>query len=433
VAVISISGIRGVLNESLSLEEVMKYSGNFVRSVEADRCLLARDTRPSGEILKRAVLASLTAEGVRVLDYGVASTPAIFRESRRLEKPGLMISASHNEPEWNGLKFVLNGRGIYEEELAKVVNGSTTNYKFTEGKIFKKENSSYEQDLVGRFGESSYSGVKVAMDFGGGAALVHAPKVMKKLGCEFKTLNDSPGVFNRTIDPTVDELKLLSKVVKNESADVGFAFDCDGDRLVMVDNEGRKRSSDFLITLAIRQIASETPNPRVVASVDTTQMVEELLSARKGEVVRAKVGEANVVRMMMEKGIPIGVEGSSGGLIDGGFNYCRDSLVAAITVMRALRNKGPKVYREIREYSQTRLKIGMPRRKAVAAIKSLTKRNANAEVTDGVKIRLSARSWVLVRTSGTEEVVRVSAEASSEKESNELAQSYAKKVMELSK
>ena len=150
----------------------------------------------------------------------------------------------------------------------------------------------YDDDLLDRFGERSADGVKVALDLGGGAAIVHAPSILARLGCEVTSLNDTPGVFNRTIDPVSDPLTLLQKVVNRKECDIGLAFDCDGDRLVILDSEGRKRSGDFMLALAFAQILPTLKAKKVVVSVDTTQAVDELVEGFGGKVSRSKVGEA---------------------------------------------------------------------------------------------------------------------------------------------
>ncbi len=372
--------------------------------------------------------------GGRVIDYGPMSTPALFRESLKQGAPAIMITASHNEPEWNGLKFIFDGRGISREELSKVVTDSGTQADATfAGTIARNKRPSYDTDLIERFGVGSLDRMRVGLDLGGGAALFHAPRILRTLGCDVVTLNDTPGLFSRTIDPVADALVLLREVVKKKRCDIGLAFDCDGDRLVVIDNEGKKRSGDFMLTLALNARLPSSGDKKVVVSVDTTQAVEELVKSVGGQVYRSGVGEANVVQTMMEKGAQLGGEGSSGGLIDGSFNHCRDSMLAALTIIRDLKMKGPRIFRDVKDYHQTRLALPMSKARADRVIKMMQKTHRNAESIDGVKVRLSAKSWVLIRPSGTEDVLRVSAEALTSKESLRIAKSFHKRVKELSR
>jgi phosphomannomutase len=432
--IVSVSGIRGIFNQDLLLTDVVRFSGNFASLTQSKTFLMARDTRRTGDMISKTVASALLAAGARVVDFGIVSTPALFRESRKQKVPALMITASHNEPEWNGLKFIVNGRGVDLDQLTSVVMDSKTTGQATlGGRISRHRRQSYDDDLIQKFGEGSFGGVKVALDPGGGAALVHAPGILRALGCKVTTINDTPGVFDRTIDPVADDLSLLQRVVKADRCDIGLAFDCDGDRLVIIDSEGKKRSGDFMLTMALDEILRTTTDRSVVVSVDTTQAVDELVRSVKGKVYRSKVGEANVVQTMLDTGAQFGGEGSSGGLIDGSFNFCRDSMLAALTIIRSIKTNGIKAFRETKNYSQTRLALPLIRARAVRAIKEIQKTQRNVETIDGVKVRLSPKSWVLIRPSGTEDVVRVSAEAPTAKESKRIAENFLRKLKELSR
>jgi phosphomannomutase len=433
LTVSSTSGIRGIFNSDLLPESLSEYSRNFANLLQADELLLGRDTRSTGQIAARTVTSAVLGTGADVVDYGIISTPAIFRESRRTERPAIIVTASHNEPEWNGLKFVVNGRGINQPELDKVLRKGGGRREGTgsppsPGSPRRADGFTYNDELVRMVGEGSARGVKVVLDLNGGAAIGHAPSVLRALGCEVHTIGDARGMFTRTIDPTVDPLEVLCYTIRRRGADVGFAFDCDGDRLVVVDNQGRKRSGDFMLTLALKE-AFQTLNQRdVVISVDTTQAVDEVVREAGGRVFRAKVGEANVMELMAEKGVRMGGEGSSGGLIDSSFNNCRDSLIAAALIVDALKKRGKRAYSQVRSYHQARARMDMPRKKALEAMKKLLREHPEADTLDGIKLRLSNTSWVLIRASNTEDGVRVSAEASSMKEAERIAQSYVAKV-----
>jgi phosphomannomutase len=429
LTVTSTSGIRGVFNSDLLPEELAEYSRNFVRMLGADELFLARDTRATGPIASRVVTSAVLGTGADLVDYGIISTPAIFRESRRNERPAIIVTASHNEPEWNGLKFVVNGRGINQAELDQILRkGAKKEGAPSPGRLMRSEGFSYNKELVEMAGEGSAQGVKVVIDLNGGAAVGHAPEILRRLGCAVSTIGDTRGIFVRTIDPTNDPLDMLCKTVKSEAADVGFAFDCDGDRLVLVDSEGKKRTGDYMLTLAIKEALQNIERKDVVVSVDTTQAIDEVVKESGGQVFRAKVGEANVVGLMAEKGVRLGGEGSSGGVIDASFNNCRDSMLAASLIVGALKRKGVKVYDQVRTYHQARETMDMPRKKALEAVKKLKKEYPDADAQDGLKIKTSGSSWVLIRVSNTEDGVRVSAEAPNMKEAEQLAHSYLLKV-----
>jgi len=430
----SLSGIRGVLNADLTLGDVGRFAGNFARAVGSKQVLLARDTRATGPAISRAVAAAVMSKGSGVLDYGVISTPALFRESRVNGMPAIMVTASHNEPEFNGLKFVVEGRGISKQVLDAVLAPSVGPAgNFEAGRIKRALRPTYAEDLIARFGRRSCEGTKVALDLGGGAAISHAPKILRSLGCEVSSVNDAPGIFSRRVDPVADDLVILRKLVKEKDCDIGLGFDCDGDRLVIVDAAGRKRSGDFMLTFAISELLEETGEMKVVVSLDTTKAIDDVVKKTGGNVFRSKVGEANVVGVMGEMGARLGGEGSSGGLIDGGFNYCRDSMLAAIVIIRALGKKGRKAYDSVPTYHQERTTVSIPKSRAQRAFNAMASKYRDADTTDGVKVMLPGGSWVLMRASGTEDIVRVSAEAKSAREAFKNAKIFASKLVELSR
>src|SRR5271170_6021545 len=192
MTVTSTSGIRGVFNSDLLPEDMAEYARRFVQLQGAGEVLLARDTRSTGPIASRVVTSAILAKGADVMDYGVISTPAIFRESRLKGRPAIIVTASHNEPEWNGLKFVIDGRGINQEEFDEVMKKSAKKEGASSpGRLMGSEGFSYNDDLVEMAGEGSAQGVKVVLDLNGGAAIGHAPEVLRRLGCLVSTIGDT--------------------------------------------------------------------------------------------------------------------------------------------------------------------------------------------------------------------------------------------------
>jgi phosphomannomutase len=433
MTVATISGIRGIFNRDLLPADIVAYARNFSSLTASPEVLIGRDTRSTGELIERLAKGALASTGMGVIDYGVISTPALFRESRLKQRAAMMISASHNEPEWNGIKFVLDGRGVVQAEFDQILKPRRRGVqKAWSGLVRPGPKPSYVSELIGMAGKGSGDGVKVAVDLNGGAAIAHTPAILKALGCDQTVLGGTAGVFSRNVDPTNDDLQLLTGTVREKGCDVGFAFDCDGDRLVLVDSGGRKRTGDYMLTLAIKEILPGLQNRSVVVSADTTQAIDDVVSELGGKTYRSKVGEANVISKMMEEHIGIGGEGSSGGLVDGSFNFCRDSMLAAITIVKAIKKKGPKVLDQAPSYHQVRLKSALERKKALAAIKKLQKENPGADMLDGIKVNVSRRSWVLIRASGTEDIIRVSAESASVEEAQQLADSYLERLKRLS-
>ena len=279
MTVATISGIRGIFNRDLLPADIIAYSRSFSSIAASKEILVGRDTRNTSELIERLVKGALLETGKGVVDYGVISTPALFRESRTRERAAMMVTASHNEPEWNGLKFVLNGRGVVQAEFDRILKPRRSVSQSGAGAAERAgPKPSYGRELVATVGEGSCDGVKVAVDLNGGAAVAHAPAIFRALGCDLTVLGGTPGVFGRTIDPTSDDLELLTKTVRERGCDVGFAFDCDGDRLVLVDSGGRKRTGDYMLTLAIKEMLPGLRDRSVVVSADTTQAVDEVVS-----------------------------------------------------------------------------------------------------------------------------------------------------------
>jgi phosphomannomutase len=425
---VSISGIRGIYGNDLNLHEVIKFSRLFASCLIRPRgkCVLARDTRHSGKIILQAVSASLMEQGIDVYDLDVAPTPMVFRETRKYGA-GVVVTASHNPLEWNGLKFVVDGRGIYENELDLMLKGTTS----TSDKYGKSYNivSKYLNEIVDFVVQTGTSrAVTLGFDLGGGATCNYVEALFKKLGHKFHCVNDVPGISSRGPDPTIDALNELRTLVQENELDFGFAFDLDGDRLVVVNNRGEKLNPDSTLLLCIAS-ALKLGMKKFVTSIDTSVSVEKLIKSHHGRSECSKVGEANVVKRMLELDADAGGEGSSAGFILPRFNMCRDGLLAAATVSSLDRSTINECLRLASEYVQIRSKICV---NSTIHLKLLDKlldqfgSEASQILTiDGVKAIFDEDSWVLVRPSNTEDAIRISVES---KANN--AQSLYKKTME---
>ncbi len=413
---ISISGIRGIYGNDLNLHEVIKFSRLFASCLikPKGRCVLARDTRQSGKIILQAVSASLMEQGIEVYDLGVAPTPIVFRETREYGA-GLVVTASHNPLEWNGLKFVLDGRGIYENELDLMLRGTTCTPD-TFGKSYDIESDYNNEifDLIVQKETKANKAITLGFDLGGGATCNYVEGLFKKLGHKFRCVNDVPGIFSRGPDPTVDALYELRTLVRENKLDFGFAFDLDGDRLVVVDNGGEKLNPDSTLLLCVAS-ALKMGMKKFVTSIDTSVSVEKLIKCHHGNSEYSKVGEANVVKRMLELEADAGGEGSSAGFILPRFNLCRDGLLAAATVSSLDRATINECLRLASEYVQIRSKIPV---NSTVHLKLLDKlldlfRSESSQIStiDGVKAIFDEDSWVLVRSSNTEDAIRISVES----------------------
>ncbi|MCP8315235.1 MAG: hypothetical protein H3Z51_00010 [archaeon] len=430
MTILSVSGFRGIVGYDLNPVELVNISrlfGNFIRN---GSCAIGRDTRNSSIMVSHAVMDGLIEANCDILDFGILSTPALFREvARRRLEGGLMITASHNPPEWNGLKFIVKGgRGIFEEELSSLLSPNLTPLSSKIGS-YSEVYSIYPEELVDYIGKDSCSGLKVLLDPGGGVGSLFAPKLFKELGCKDSTLNDSPGIFSRTIDPIEDELKGLSESIVADGFDVGFAYDCDADRVAIVDEKGRKLPADFTLMLCLNYLMKKRRLRNVVVSVDTSMGLEKMVNDLGGKVFYAKVGEANVVMEMMKRGCKLGGEGSSGGLILADFVLCRDGVLASALISKMIKQEGQLsgLIKDLPYYHQIRKKVPCNKDDAKRLLSILIQEQPNVDTTDGIKFK-QEDSWILIRPSRTEEVLRLSVEAKSKDRAEEIMNNYLKRI-----
>ena len=206
----TISGIRGVFGKDLGLKDVIEFTNNFSSLIKSQKCVVGRDTRPSGKMIQETISSVLMKNGINVFDLGMVPTPVIFREARKYGA-GIVISSSHNPIEWNGMKFILDGKGINEKELPQIINHQE-GFKSRIGKI-KKIKSTYIEDAIRIIGKIENS-PKIIVDNGGGAAKDFAVDLLKNIGCDIEIINEKLLGCSRGPDPTSDELIELSNISK---------------------------------------------------------------------------------------------------------------------------------------------------------------------------------------------------------------------------
>ncbi|MDH3610821.1 MAG: phosphomannomutase [Nitrosopumilus sp.] len=404
----TISGIRGIFGDDFTLREVLEFCNNFSSLIKSGKCVIGKDTRPSGDMIIETANAALRQNGIDVFDLGTAPTPVVFHESRKYGA-GIVITSSHNPIQWNGLKFIIDGRGINERELPQILEkqGLQTSPIGTEEKIA----SSYLEDAKKIIGNLEGT-PKIAVDIGGGAAKEFAPNLLRELGCNVDVINPDLQGSTRGPDPTTDELVDLVKA--STTRDIGFAFDLDGDRLVVVRN-GEKQTPDVTLGLGVAK-SLDLGYKKFVLSIDTSVSIEKFIKEHGGTVQRSKVGEANVIDLMIKSNAQAGGEGSSAGFILPEFNYCREGILASGLIVSMLNDsKFNEVLDFMENYIQIRDKTNVD---AVLQDKVMEKvagklNSKYSEVIplDGIKGIIDEDSWVLIRRSNTEDIIRISAES----------------------
>jgi len=407
---ISVSGIRGVFGKDLTLLDILKFSKNFSVLINSKKCVIARDTRPSGQMIAETVKAGLMQSGIDVYDLGIAPTPVAFRESRKYGA-GIIVTSSHNPIEWNGLKMIIDGKGVNEKQLDMVMNEQNP----PKSKIGEEHEieSAYVDDaskIIGKISDIP----KVVVDIGGGAAKGFPSQLLEKVGCDVVTINSELEKSSRGPDPTVDTLEELVTNTKNR--DIGFAFDLDGDRLVIVIN-GEKKDPDVTLGMGVVK-ALELGCKNFVLSQDTSISVEKYIKQNGGTVFRSKVGEANVTEKMIETKSQVGGEGSSGGFILSDFNYCRDGILASGLIASIIKkDEFTDALNFMEKYHIIRDKVEYDSEHHDDILKVLhgkmKEKFGSVETLDGIKAIVDEDSWALVRKSNTENSIRVSAESNS--------------------
>ena len=423
----TISGIRGIFGKDLNLKDIIEFSSNFSSLIKSQKCVIGRDTRPSGKIIQETVSAVLMKNGIDVFDLGMVPTPVIFREARKYGA-GIVISSSHNPIEWNGMKFILDGRGINEKELPQIINHQEI-LKSKIGKI-KKIKSTYIEDarkIIGNIENTP----KIIIDNGGGAAKDFAVDLLKNIGCDVEVINQELLGCSRGPDPTSDELIELSKISNNKQ--IGFAFDLDGDRLVVVRN-GEKQTPDVTLGLGIAK-SLELGYKKFVFSIDTSVSIEKFIKEKGGTVVRSKVGEANVIEEMIKNDSQAGGEGSSAGFILPEFNYCREGILTSGLISSMLENsKFSEILNYMEGYFLIREKVEVDinyHDKIIENIKnSLTKKYSEVDTRDGIKAIIDENTWILIRKSTTEDIIRISGESNDKEKCKMIINNTIKMVKE---
>jgi len=415
----SISGIRGIIGDDLTLKDILKFCNNFSALIKTKKCVIGNDTRPSANMLKQTAIASLLQNGIDVFNLDMSPTPVVFRETRNYGG-GLMITASHNPIEWNGVKFIVDGRIINDEELELVLNDQS----LPKSKIGNETKivTNYVDEAVKLIGSINNS-PKVVVDIGGGAAKLIAPAVLRKIGCKTQIINEEITSSTRGPDPTSDPLSDLTAISKKN--DIGFAFDLDGDRLILV-KDGKKQSPDLTLGLGIAK-AIELGYKKFVLSLDTSVSVEKLIKENRCQVQRSKVGEANVIDLILKSKAQAGGEGSSGGFILPEFNYCRDGILTSGLIASMIGSKTfDYVLTLMKKSHMLRDKLEVDSEFHNKIIELLHDRMesefSEISIQDGIKGKIDDDSWVLVRKSNTEDIIRISAEADSSEKCKKILQ-----------
>src|SRR3954468_4368823 len=435
--VIVVSGMRGTIGGTLTPAVVSRMAAAFAAFLHESskpvngthfRVVIGRDGRPSGYWVRDAAGAALLASGVEVVDLDVVTTPGVAMMGKHTASDaGVVITASHNPIEWNGLKFLSRDqralppadanrvKALYESETTRFVRVETLvpPSRNTETHALHVKRVLDYVDVLG----VSTKRYKIVLDSVNGSGSIPGATLLSKLGCQLVHLNDKPnGQFPHEPEPIAKNLTALCDEVKRQRASVGFAQDPDADRLAIVDENGVFIGEEYSLALAARYVLAKKRGSTVVANLSTSRMIDDLAAQFDGKVARSPVGEANVIQQMLAVGSVIGGEGN-GGVIDPRIVPGRDSLVAMAYVLQLMAATGKSISQlvaELPRYEIVKHKFECRREDAERAVEAVKKAFAHEKVDtqDGIRIDWSAdRTWVHARPSNTEPIMRIIAEA----------------------
>lgn len=445
--VVSVSGFRGRVGDPLTPELVCLLATAFGAFVKRSRdpsndlpvdILLGRDTRTSGPVLSRAVSAGLVSVGCNVVDLGIVSTPTLMLAVENSDAlGGIAVTASHNPAEWNALKLAApEGTFLDAETMSKFLEFALSEDPPRSpsdelGAVTTDDRASARHlEAVLELPQLNLPALrarafKVALDCVRGAGATIMPQLLEALGCEVVGINmEMDGLFPRDPEPTAENLTELADFVRREGADIGLAVDPDVDRLSLVNENGAPIGEDLTLALASAVVLRRTPGI-VVTNLSTSAIVEDVARAHASELVRSPVGEINVARRMQLEGAVVGGEGN-GGVILPNLHHTRDAPVAAALVLQHLVDEETSLSAAVDEwpaYTIVKKKISFPREALSEGYAELERQleSDGVDSADGARFCWEARrTWLHVRPSGTEPVVRLIAEAPERSEAEEL-------------
>ncbi|RCL90396.1 phosphoglucosamine mutase [bacterium] len=436
----SISGVRGITKTSLTSDLIKLYAHAFHDQIPQGLIYLGRDSRPSGEHILEIFSNELIDLGRDVVNCEVVPTPTVqFMVERSEAVGGVIITASHNPEEWNGMKFVReDGTFFFPEECERLFKKTDTNFvnekPNKKGMYFPDQNSILKHVVhiielscinLKRIKNQKY---KVVIDSVNGAGSKALPLLLEYLGCEVISIHcDGSGQFNRGTEPLPENLGDLGKKVLDNNADIGFAVDPDADRLAIVNNFGQPLGEEYTLVLAAEGFLKEVGKGQdIVTNLSTTIALEKMAENNDSKVQRTAVGEINVVKRMIEIGSNIGGEGN-GGVILKEAHLGRDSLVGVAMILNRLSQDADKsiseIYNTLPQFNIVKDKVQLDQIDESEIIRTAKDVfiNSTIDTTDGIKFIWSDK-WIHLRKSNTEPIIRIYAEAPTIKDAKILIQ-----------
>ncbi len=431
----TISGLRAIVGDGLDIKTVVEYTEAYACMLpNKAKILVGRDTRLTGKIFANTVISTLIASGVDVFDCGIITTPTALYNVEHLKLHGaIIVTASHNPIEWNALKFVgKNGKFFSQTEVdtllknyAKKSSRYTTALKI--GKYTKYTDATQNHiKRIERFIDAAKikkSKFKVACDYVNGTGLVSTPALLKMLGASVVAINaENKGTFAHSAEPNPSTMKPLTNLVKKEGCDIGFIQDPDADRLAIVCEDGTILSEEYTLALCAKYLFMEGKGD-VAVNLSTSRMIDDIAAEHKSKVLRTRIGEINVSTAILENKLYFGGEGN-GGIIVPSVTPGRDSLLGIsliLNLMAKTKKTISELASEIPKYFIEKDKIEVEKIDEELLKSKLTEQFSDMVIhtIDGIKC-VFENKWVHIRSSNTEPIVRIIAEAKTKKEAKAL-------------
>ena len=435
------NGVRGVFSEDFTLEFVNDLVMSLAAYFKQGKILVGYDGRHSSPILAKVVSSALNYSGLDCYMAGLVPTPCLEYATKKLGYDGgLMITASHNPPQYNGIKPVASdGVEISREDERKIeqifaeknwIKASTFGKSFEETNVI----STYIDGIISLIDIDSIKAkkFKVCLDLGNGAQAVTAKKLCENLGCDVHAINeeingDFPG---RGSEPTPQNLDELSKLVVDTNSNFGIAFDGDGDRSIFCDETGKILTGDSSALLLCDYLLQQYPNSQVVTCLNSGNIIENIVEKTNSRVVRTKVGSVEVSRRMVNDDALVGYE-ENGGFMFGNHNHVRDGAMTLALMLDLLSKSQLDLSQNIKNLPPsftTKTKIECSLEKSKIVISELLKEFPDSNTSDGIKIQVDQDNWVMIRPSGTEPIIRIYGESNSQQNLDSLISNFVEKT-----
>lgn len=436
----SLSGIRGRFGIDLTPEMAEDYGFSYGTWLKKKldlnpKVVVGMDTRPSGPILMKALVRGLEKAHCHIFNIGIGTTPLIqFEVRNRVSHGGVIITASHNEPEWNGFKFLWKDGGILKSEYMDEVINFYRNQSKPRERPFSVHYVSFIDKILGKsaINKIRASGLKIVVDPNGGAMIVLIKKIFEHLGIKTFELNMAPGVFKHKVEPDRDALRHMGPYIRKTGADLGVAWDCDGDRIEIVLPGGKLLSGHYVLALLIKEVFSKKVKHKiVVVSNATSRVVRDVAAVYGAKLIETDVGEINVVEEIYRQKAPVGGEGTSGGGIIPP-SRCRDGVLTLVKILSlTVRERKPiaKLLSEFPYYSTLQKNIHLERgaeeafKDRILAFYSKRRIRRFGSSRGAIKVHLPGKAFVLCRSSRTEpNLIRIIVDSPSLSQSKNIMQ-----------